>query len=971
MRNPLTLFRFLAAALVAAVLPHVSAQPAPGQVQSVQANNSTGALVSPSAFSKNLVPSMAGQSGKLLGTDGTTAAWQAAGSGSGTVTSVAVTGANGIGVSGSPITAGGTIALSLGAITPTTVNALTFLANSTGFTISGGTTSKSLTVNNTLTLSGTDGSTLNVGTGGTLGTGAYFDTAALNSAATANTYLRDWDRARLRLSGGVSSTAATIAVLGDSWSSLASGNWLTYADPHLKTVLGDAGAGYVSFDGTGPARPANATVTRTSWTITSSTGRGLNRTEVNSSTVGARVTVALTAGQTAAAPVLHYLKKSGGGDLRYSFDSGGTWTTIATSNASDLYSTQALTVPGSTQGGNWTLWLEVLNAGSGCTAFGVDVADSNVGARVHVLAYPGFKAADYSGATAALWQAGFAALNPDLTIIGPLATNDQDNTSTTTFATNLTTIITNIRTAKPGAAIMLVIPANNLRTNSIPMSDYAAATQTVASTNSCAFVNLVADWGSTSSYDGAAPRILMLAADNIHPTTPLGYQQVAANIIGRILPDGKSIPAKNFYGALSQSPAPMAGTSGHAHLNARNFVATVNLNPGFEVYNGTMGGHLGYSGGYRYRLFSPTGLPIVFAWNSGSEPTAQASFTEWFRFFDTATGYQQILSTLEATTGAAGSFTTAGGIYASKKIISATDGIFGGLLTVGSSSTVHTDAAGKILTAALNTVGVAQGGTGAVTLTGIVRGNGTSAMTAAELSGDVTTSGSNVTTLATVTVAKGGTGLTTTTSGGLLYSSATAVIASSAALTSNAFLTGGGAGAAPNAVALTGIVKGNGASAPTAVTAPSGAIVGTTDTQSLFAKQVLVTAAHGTDDTWEGMAITGLNAGATIAQWEAVYLPSGGTYQLADCNGSGTYPAIGVAVAAYSNGNGAQILTRGTVRNDSWNWVIGGRIYLSGTAGALTQTLPSTSGDKVQDVGFALTADIACLDFNGVYVTVQ
>lgn len=43
-------------------------------------------------------------------------------SGTGTVTSVAVTGANGIGVSGSPITSSGTIALSLGAITPTSTN---------------------------------------------------------------------------------------------------------------------------------------------------------------------------------------------------------------------------------------------------------------------------------------------------------------------------------------------------------------------------------------------------------------------------------------------------------------------------------------------------------------------------------------------------------------------------------------------------------------------------------------------------------------------------------------------------------------------------------------------------------------------------------------------------------------------------------------------------------------------------------
>ena len=60
------------------------------------------------------------------------------GAGAGTVSSVGVSGANGIGVSGSPITSSGTIALSLGAITPTSVNSA-FLTtinteSSTGYT---------------------------------------------------------------------------------------------------------------------------------------------------------------------------------------------------------------------------------------------------------------------------------------------------------------------------------------------------------------------------------------------------------------------------------------------------------------------------------------------------------------------------------------------------------------------------------------------------------------------------------------------------------------------------------------------------------------------------------------------------------------------------------------------------------------------------------------------------------------------
>lgn len=53
-----------------------------------------------------------------------------------------------------------------------------------------------------------------------------------------------------------------------------------------------------------------------------------------------------------------------------------------------------------------------------------------------------------------------------------------------------------------------------------------------------------------------------------------------------------------------------------------------------------------------------------------------------------------------------------------------------GVVSAGSTPTTLTDAAGKILSAALNTVAVANGGSGAATLTGLLQGNGTSAFTA-------------------------------------------------------------------------------------------------------------------------------------------------------------------------------------------------------------------------------------------------
>lgn len=126
------------------------------------------------------------------------------------------------------------------------------------------------------------------------------------------------------------------------------------------------------------------------------------------------------------------------------------------------------------------------------------------------------------------------------------------------------------------------------------------------------------------------------------------------------------------------------------------------------------------------------------------------------------------------------------------------------------------------------------------------------------------------------------------------------------------------------------------------------------------------------DDTYSGTTITGLNAGATIAQWDAVYLDSSSTWQKADCNGSGTYPARGLAVSAGTNANPLTVLVHGTARNDGWtSWTVGGQLYLSGTAGATTQTAPSASGDHIQQYGFAISSKIIFVDFgSGEYLTV-
>lgn len=90
--------------------------------------------------------------------------------GTGTVTSVDVTTANGVSATGGPITGSGSFTFTLGAITPTSVNGLTITSSTGTLTIANG---KTATVNNTLTFTGTDGSSVAFGAGGTV---AYLTT---------------------------------------------------------------------------------------------------------------------------------------------------------------------------------------------------------------------------------------------------------------------------------------------------------------------------------------------------------------------------------------------------------------------------------------------------------------------------------------------------------------------------------------------------------------------------------------------------------------------------------------------------------------------------------------------------------------------------------------------------------------------------------------------------------------------------
>jgi hypothetical protein len=89
--------------------------------------------------------------------------------------------------------------------------------------------------------------------------------------------------------------------------------------------------------------------------------------------------------------------------------------------------------------------------------------------------------------------------------------------------------------------------------------------------------------------------------------------------------------------------------------------------------------------------------------------------------------------------------------------------------------------------------------------------------------------------------------------------------------------------------------------------------------------------------------------------------------QLGDADGIATAKVKYMCLQTVTTGNTAIYLKEGKVRNDAWNWTVGGEngdIFLSttGTTGnTLTQTRPTGTDDCVVIIGTALTADI--IDF--------
>lgn len=134
-------------------------------------------------------------------------------------------------------------------------------------------------------------------------------------------------------------------------------------------------------------------------------------------------------------------------------------------------------------------------------------------------------------------------------------------------------------------------------------------------------------------------------------------------------------------------------------------------------------------------------------------------------------------------------------------------------------------------------------------------------------------------------------------------------------------------------------------------------------------------AAAATDDTWQGLVMT-VTVGENVAQWDLLYAKnSSGSVRWYKYDANGTdklYAPRAIALAAINSGNaGSAGIGEGIARNDGWsqssNADEGKPVYASGaTAGAITLTAPSTSGDEVARVGYVLEENVVMFSLGNV-----
>lgn len=134
--------------------------------------------------------------------------------------------------------------------------------------------------------------------------------------------------------------------------------------------------------------------------------------------------------------------------------------------------------------------------------------------------------------------------------------------------------------------------------------------------------------------------------------------------------------------------------------------------------------------------------------------------------------------------------------------------------------------------------------------------------------------------------------------------------------------------------------------------------------------------AGSADGKYTGTTVTA-TAGYTQAFGDLVYLdPTDSRWELCDANSAqgadgDSRGIIGMVVVAGTDGSSCTILLNGIIRADAKfpTFTVNNPIYVSETAGSVTQTQPSTSDVVIRVVGFGITGDEMYFSPSADYIT--
>jgi hypothetical protein len=87
------------------------------------------------------------------------------------------------------------------------------------------------------------------------------------------------------------------------------------------------------------------------------------------------------------------------------------------------------------------------------------------------------------------------------------------------------------------------------------------------------------------------------------------------------------------------------------------------------------------------------------------------------------------------------------------------------------------------------------------------------------------------------------------------------------------------------------------------------------------------------------------------------YFNSSSTWSLTNATNTGGGSKQLLGIATTSDGTRSPLLIRGFFKNTAWSFTVGNILYMSTTNGGITENAPSTSGNIVRIVGYALATD--------------